>query len=287
MPVYNITIELPLEMTALYAGAETLREVEQLFLEFGATIDMANTNDWEVSDDPEYFDAGTANKMMQMNLELYRAALDRVRGTNEWTPKSDVASTPSHTEVIVESSNTTTTTQEPKDMTTQAPITNSTINIESMTLTQLAELQVAVAARMQELINAPATQIEEVVAPQDVEPIKPNKAASRVKKSKVGDAAPKAKPDMAKVEQVAKQVEKNDEQVRKAIAAKAEAQVAAPTSDVSTMKYAELRSFISAATKSSAKAKEHAQSIARKYGAKSWATVGRSGYEQIYKLINA
>lgn len=284
MPAYNISIELPLEMTALYSGAETLREVEQLFLEFGATIHMANTSDWEVSDDPESFDAGTANKMMQMNLELYRAALDRVRGTNEWTPKSDVALTPSHTEVIVEASNTTTVEASNTTTTTQETIMNSTINIESMSLVELADLQVKIAARMQQLISETnedvATVLEEVA---ESAPKIEKKGAARVKRT----TQPAPKVDAARNAEVAAAVAKTDEIVRKHVEAKNAAEKAKPvTTDLSAMKYADLRSFISKATKSDGKAKEIATKVAAQRGQKSWATVGRQGYEEIYNLIN-
>lgn len=49
--------------------------------------------------------------------------------------------------------------------------------------------------------------------------------------------------------------------------------------------YAELRSFISAATKSSGKAKDIAKQVAAELGQKSWAATGWSGYAKIYDAI--
>lgn len=152
--------------------------------------------------------------------------------------------------------------------------TMSTINIESMSLQELAELQLKIAQRMQELVttvenpkecNVPQEKLEDVTpvvaTKPSVEVVEPAPKASRVKKSKTTKSA----------------IE---------VPATPEPAAEKATTDVSTMKYADLRAFISKATKSNNTAKEHAQSIARKYGAKSWATVGRSGYEEIYALIN-
>lgn len=275
MPVYNATTELPLEMTSRYTGAETLEECGKLLEEFGATIRMYTSND-DSTDDPEEFNYSTAMKLHKMNTDLHMEHIQRLA--------------PSHKPATIEASKSTTTTQD-KSM-------NSTISIESMTLTQLAELQIKVATRMQQLINETTTVDAEIAAaPEEVideaelaashaRKASELKGASRVKKSNKKAVEPAPKVDPKRNAEVAAAVAKTDEIVRNQLAEKANNNTAEPKkADLSTMKYADLRSFISQATKSSAKAKEIAVKVAAQRGQKSWATVGRAGYEEIYNLI--
>lgn len=263
------------DMDVLYSNATTIFECDNLFKEFGDTIRMHTTSD-EDDMSPQEFNYAVAMNLHNANSKYNETRVQQIREAQDLTA--------SHKPNKVKASNKTTTTQEPAMNTFAQEIA---MNIESMNLSQLAELQVAIAARMQELINKPAA--VEVVAP--IEPVveaKPvAKGAARVKRT----TQPAPKVEASRNAEVAAAVAKNDEIVRNQIlakkeeAAKAESPLAASTSDVSTMKYADLRSYISAATKSNPRAKEIATKVAANRGQKSWATVGRDGYETIYNQI--
>jgi hypothetical protein len=261
--LYNNTRE---EMNRGYAACTNEKDILSCSKHYKQLIEGFNSNNDEPGEDE--VDAGHCAILFNLNVKLQKKAFNRLLLLS------------SHGSDTIESSNTTQ--QEPTNMTTQAPIMNSTMNIESMSLQELAALQLRIAQRMQDLVakhgnvenpkecDIPQEKLEDVVpvvaTKPDVEVVEPAPKAARVKKSK---ATKSTLPIPNTPEGVTIPLEAD-----------------LPRSDVSTMKYADLRSFISKATKSNDTAKEHAQSIARKYGAKSWATVGRSGYEEIYKLIN-
>ena len=253
--LYN-TLRGEMVETYTHLASEDASEVMSFYSHYRKLIQELDSSNDEPNEDE--IDAGHASILMNLNVKLQREALQRLAQ--------------SHSLDTIESSNTTTHTTEVITM------SNATINIEAMTINELAALQLKIAQRMSELLAAPSVEVVEV-EPTPTPEVEVPKAESKPKATRV-------KKTCSKAEQ-ATTTKTVEPALPDAASPKCEDVSNNPATDVSKMAYKDLQKFISNATKSSGKAKEIAQKVAREYGAKSWSTTGRKGYEQIYKLITA
>lgn len=267
------------QIYSAYENCSSGKEAVTLYQTFRDKVNELNTSDPEDNEGNTMLNAGQAVLLQSFNINQQKAYFNRLQS--------------SHTPATIEAS----TNNEETTMSNATAVTTSSFDIESMNITELAELQLKIAQRMSQLLAEANTVLKECTVEADIESAPEVVAelealaksdlelhieaelekAHEVKRAKMAKASRVKKP-AAKAEQAT---------TPKTVESALPASPSVESSDVSTMSYKDLQKFISAKTKECAGAKTQAQKVAREYGAKSWSTTGRKGYEEIYRLITA
>lgn len=175
--------------------------------------------------------------------------------------------------------------------------------LNDLTLEQLSELQLSIAKRMSEMINTKTTSakldptsqtheqlVDEVVKIQEkTNPNRqPRKSPQEIEEQRqqyeaVTNGNASAKRTKSKKASQSTQPRQTTKTTKPQAT-----EAASPLSEnvhPQAMSYAQLRSILSTSTKQSSEAKSIAQRVAKARNAKSWATIGRDGFEELYKLL--